>query len=113
MSEVEEMKENKKAEVGKVIPESVIDKLIEHHEGHGIAIDYDDTDLIKIFKKIKKQAISIEKMIPVSVIDARIKEIEATYPRQHSDMCDGAVLDELNKLKKQALFVQDTVEPKK
>jgi len=29
-----------------------IEALIEHHEGHGIAIDYDDTDVIRILKSL-------------------------------------------------------------
>lgn len=62
------MKEDKKAE--KMIPLYVIDALIEHHEGHGISIDYDDIDVINILKKLKKEAI----FVPLSSLEQKIRD---------------------------------------
>jgi len=67
----------------KVIPISEIDKLIEHHEGHGISIEYDDVDVINILKKLKKKAIPA---IPISKID----EINELIPWNMTPSCNMA-----------------------
>jgi len=56
-----------------MIPISEIDSLIEHHEGHGISIDYDDVDVINILKRLKQKA------IPVVSNDELVKELQEIY----------------------------------